>query len=230
MSESQFYCHPACLQRAYWRRVFVEVEAEIRGLRPGQLIELILAVEEAEAETWWQDRPATRTGRRVAVELSLRGWPDDVIDSTLGFPHGATAQVVAGALHPKGKQVVAAHLEGDSPSRISRDLGVGIATVLRILEGIGEEPHRARDLVKSGDHNRAIQRRYEEGWSYARIAEHLGISETKVKSRIQYLRKKGRIALPPRSRAHSGPRLQVGGSTPSQHDPTNDPDPDNSAV
>lgn len=209
----QFSCHPECLKRSYWRRVFLEVEEEIRGLRPGQLVELVLVVEEAESEVWWQDRPATRAGRRVAVELSLRGWGGTTIDATFGFPHGATDQVLAETrLHPRARDMVAAHLEGHAPSRISRDQGVGLTTVLGILERIGEEPHRMRDLARSGDHNRAIQKRYEEGWSYQRIAEHLGISETQVKNRIQYLRKKGRIESPPRARSNvHGRRLRTAG-------------------
>lgn len=213
--DQQFYCHPACLQRSYWRRMAVEIEEEIRGLQPGQLVELFLIVEEAEAEVWWRDKPATRAGKKVAVELSLRGWSDDMVDATFGFPHGATERVLRDAqVHPQARAVVAAHLEGLPPSRIARDCGVGLPTVLRILASVGEEPHRARDLVKSEDHNRAIQRRYEEGWSYQRIAEHLGISETKVKSRIQYLRKKGRIESPPR--AHSNVRYRVPNEGPSE--------------
>jgi hypothetical protein len=196
-----FNCHPECLKRSYWRKVVLEIHEDILGMRTGQLTELILAVEHAEAERWHPDRPrpATPVGRKKALELFLRGCDEWTIDSTLGFPHGATAKVVADAhVHPRAQDVVAAHLDGKSPSRISRDCGVALGTVLGILKSVGEEPHRVRDLAKSGDVNRAIQRRYEEGWSYKRIAEHLGIEESKVKSRLQYLRRKGRIEEPPR--------------------------------
>lgn len=202
-----FRCHPECLKRSYWRKVFLEVEEEIRGLRPGQFVELVLAVEEAEAETWWGDRPATRVGKRATTELYLRGWADGQIDQAFGFPHGATTRVVEESrVHAKGREVVAAHLNGDAPSRISRDHGVGIPTVTDILAAIGEEPHRIRDLARSADVNRAIQRRYEEGWSYKQIADHLGITEQKVRSRLQYLRKKGRIDQPVRPAARRRPR------------------------
>lgn len=197
MAEEQngsFRCHPECLKRSYWRRVLLEIEEEIRGLRPGQFVELVLAVDEAESTTWWPDRPATNVGRQAAVELFLRGWAEPEIDRAFGFPHGATVKILAGSrIHPKARDVVAAHLTGDAPSRISRDLGVGIPTVCNILRSIGEEPHRVRDLAKSGDVNRAVKQRYEDGWSYRQIAEHLGISESSVRQRLQYMRRKGRI-------------------------------------
>lgn len=199
LPNGSFHCHPECLKRSYWRRVLLEIEEEIRGLRPGQFVELILTVEEAESESWWPDRPATKAGKRAAIELFLRGWAEPQIDQALGFPHGATGRVVEESrIHPKASDIVAAHLQGDPPSRISREVAVGIPTVMSILEGIGEEPHRIRDLAKSSDVNRAIQKRYEDGWSYQRIAAHLGIPESKVRSRLQYLRKKGRLTLPPR--------------------------------
>jgi DNA-binding CsgD family transcriptional regulator len=209
----EFRCHPECLKRSYWRRVLLEIEEDILGMRTGQLTELILAVEHAEAEGWHPDRPrpATPVGRKKALELYLRGSDDWTIDSTLGFPHGATAKVVADShVHPRAREVVAAHLGGKSPSRISRDCGVAIGTVLGILESIGEEPHRLRDLAKSGDLNRAIQRRYEEGWSYKRIAEHLGIEESKVRNRLQYLRRKGRIEGELRAQANVHRRKRRG--------------------
>lgn len=202
-----FRCHPECLKRSYWRRVLLEIEEEIHGLRPGQYTELVLAVEEAELESWWGDRPASKVGRRAAVELWLRGWTADQVDVAFGFPHGATEKVVEGAsIHARAQEVVAGHLDGHSPSRISRDHGVGIPTVLSILRTIGEEPHRVRDLVKSGDVNRAIQKRYEDGWSYKQIAEHLNITESKVRQRLQYLRRKGRLEGPPRSEGRRRPR------------------------
>lgn len=198
-----FNCHPECLKRSYWRRVFLEVEEEIRGLRPGQFVELVLAVDEAESETWWPDRPASKIGKKAAVELFLRGWAEPEIDRAFGFPHDATERVLAESrIHPRARDVVAAHLEGDPPSRISRDWNVGIPTVYDVLGSIGEQPHRVRDLAKSGDVNRAVKRRYEEGWSYRQIADHLGISERVVRQRLQYMRKKGRIDQAPRTGAN----------------------------
>jgi hypothetical protein len=194
-----FRCHPECLKRSYWRRVLLEIEEEIRGLRPGQFVELVLAVDEAESESWWGDRPASKIGRKAAVELFLRGWLEPEIDQAFGFPHGATAQVLEESrIHPKARDIVAAHLEGDPPSRISRDVSVGMAAIYDVLGSIGEEPHRVRDLAKSADINRAVKRRYEEGWSYRQTAEHLGITEQSVRQRIQYMRRKGRIEQPPR--------------------------------
>jgi len=204
--DGAFHCHPECLKRSYWRKLFVEVEEEIRGLRPGQFVELVLAVEKAELQalaesderSWW-DRPNTAVGRSAAVELYVRGWTEDQIDTAFGFPHGTTDRIIANSrIHPKSREIVAAHLVGDPPSRISRDHKVGIPTVCEILRGIGEEPHTIRNLAKSADINRAIQRRYAEGWGYRQIAEHLNITESKVRNRLQYLRRKGRIDQPPR--------------------------------
>lgn len=213
-ADGTFRCHPECLKRSYWRKLFVEVEEEIRGLRPGQFVELVLAVEKAEVEalaesderSWW-DRPNSAVGRAAAVELFIRGWTEDQIDTAFGFPHGTTDRIVANSrIHPRSREIVAAHLQGDSPSRISRDHKVGIPTVGEIIRGIGEEPHTIRDLAKSAEVNRAIQKRYEEGWGYRQIAEHLDITEQKVRARLQYLRRKGRLAVPPRvNRRKRGP-------------------------
>ena len=205
----EFTCHPDCLKRSYWRRVFLEVEEEIAGLRPGQLVELVLAVCEAEESAWKRDRPATSIGRKGAIQMYLRSWDPPDIDSLFGFEHGTTAKVVADAqIHPRAQDVVAAHLEGSSPAQISRECKIGYAAVVSLLESIGEEPHRVRDLAKSGEINRAIQKRYEQGWGYQQIADHLGVSDTKVKNRIQYLRRKGQIEQPPRanSNVHRRPR------------------------
>lgn len=205
--DGTFRCHPECLKRSYWRRVLLEIEAEIHGLTLGQYAELVLAVDDAESETWWEDRPATPIGRKAAVELWVRGWSADQTDTAFGFPHGATERVLEEArMHPKARDVVAAHLDGDPPSRISRDAGVGIPTVMSILEGIGEKPHRLRDREKGADLNRAIQRLYGDGRSYREIADRLGISESNVRQRLQYLRRKGRLEGPPRTAASRRPR------------------------
>lgn len=218
LPNGKFECHPECLKRSYWRRVLLEIEEEIRGMRPGQFADLVIAVEKAEVQaladlgnltkfddpdipvkSWW-DRPNTEVGRNAAIELWMRDFTPDQIDIAFGFPHGATEQLVEKArIHRKAREVVAAHLNGHSPSRISRDLRIGIPTVCELLRRIGEEPHTVRNLAKSADVNRAIQRRYEEGWGYRQIAEHLGITESKVRQRLQYLRRKGRIDAPVRA-------------------------------
>ncbi len=212
--DGTFRCHPECLKRSYWRKLFLEVEEEIRGLRPGQFVELVLAVEKAEVQalaesderSWW-DRPNTPVGRAAAVELFIRGWSEAQIDMAFGFPHGTTDRIIGNSrIHPRSREIVAAHLLGDSPSRISRDHNVGIPTVCEILRGIGEEPHTIRNLAKSADTNRAVKRRYEEGWSYRQIADHLDITEQAVRQRLQYMRRKGRIDQPPRGESGGGRR------------------------
>lgn len=221
-----FTCHPECLKWSYWRRMFLEVGAEVSGLQPGRLVELTLAVMGAEAAAWDQARtmtehaptykewldgsvPATRIGRKVAVELWLRGWGEWMIDVTLGFPHGATERILADSrFHPKAQEVVAAHLDGHPPSRISRDLKVARPTIDGILESIGEVGHQVRPRAVSAVTNHEVIRLYEDlrraGSKniYSQIAAKLGISEQNVRSRLQYARKKGRITDPPLPRSN----------------------------
>lgn len=208
-------CHPEALKWDYLRRVLVEVEEEVLGLRMGQLVELILAVDEAEAAavtSKWAtfpppDPPASDVGRKTAVELYIRGWEPDTVDCRFGFPHGATQRVLDRAhIHPKAREVVARHLAGHPPSRISRMTNTGISTVIGILEGIGETPHRILDRAKSEDINRTLIRLYNEGRSERYMAAQLGIEKTKVKSRLQYLRKHGKIDRTPRPNSNVGRR------------------------
>lgn len=217
-SPAPFECHPECLKRSYWRRVFLEVEEDISGLRPGRLIELVIAVENAEA-AWclaskfkeWHDHPVprTRVGQSAAIELWLRGWAEWTIDATFGFPHGATDRILAESrLHRRAQEVVFAHLDGHPPSRISRDLRVARKTIDGILERIGEEPHEVRNRAASAVTNHAVISLYEDlrrsGSKniYAQIASRLGISESSVRSRLQYARKKGKITDPPLARSN----------------------------
>ncbi len=216
--DGTFRCHPECLKRSYWRKLFLEVEEEIRGLRPGQFVELVLAVEKAELQalaesderSWW-DRPNTAVGRAAAVGLFIRGFAEDQIDMAFGFPHGTTGQIIAKSrIHPKSREIVAAHLLGDPPSRISRDHGIGIPTITGILADIGEEPHVIRNLAKSAVTNHAVINLYEDlrrtgandGRIYAEIARRTGISVQSVRARLQYARKKGRITDPPLDRSN----------------------------
>ena len=80
----------------------------------------------------------------------------------------------------------------------TKDLGAGSGRPR------AEEPHRVRNLAKSADVNRAIKRRYEEGWSYREIAEHLCITESSVRQRLQYMRRRGQINQPPRESRRAG--------------------------
>lgn len=201
-----FTCHPKCLEWSYLRRMILGLLEDISGLHPGRVVELILTVDEAESESWWADRPVSRIGQKTTVELHLRGWSDEEIERAFGFPHGAVARVISESkIHSKAREVVNAQLEGHPPSRISRDLKIGIPTIYNILESIGEEPNRIRNLAKSEDINRTIVRMYEELRArnakniQRRIADQVGLPESTVKTRIQYLRKKGRISTPPMS-------------------------------
>jgi transposase len=223
-----FRCHPKCLEWSYIRRCLIGLAEDISGLRPGQFADLVVEVERAELQaeadrstltrfddpdtavaSWW-DRPATDIGRAAAVELYVRGWDGDQVDTAFGFPHGATQRVIDRTrVHPKARDIVAAHLDGYSPSRISRDMGVGIPTVCEILRRIGEQPHVIHDRARSADINRAVQKRYEEGWGYRQIADHLNLTESQVRNRLQYLRRKGRITQPPRGMAHQRGRLRA---------------------
>lgn len=218
-----FKCHPECLKRSYWRRVFLEVEEDISGLRTGRLVELVIAVEDAEA-AWvleselkeWTEQPIPRTriGQNAAIELWLRGWAEWTIDATFGFPHGATDRVLDKFhLHPRAQDVVAAHLEGHPPSRISRDLKVARKTIDGILESIGEVGHQVRPRAASAVTNHAVIALYEDlrrrGHKkiYAEIARRTGITEQSVRSRLQYARQKGKITDPPLSRSNVKRRL-----------------------
>jgi hypothetical protein len=200
----EFTCHPECLKRSYWRKVLVEIEEEIVGLRPGQLTELVLAVLEAERDEWKRDQPATSIGRKGAIQMYLRSWDPPDIDSLFGFEHGATDKVIADAqIHPRAQDVVAAHLEGASPAQISRECRIGIAAVISLLESIGEEPHRVRDLTKSAHANRTILRLYDDlkrngsKQIYKQIAARLDMPEHQVRSRLAYARRTGRLSDPP---------------------------------
>ena len=122
----EFGCHPACLQRSYWRRLLLDVEAEIRGLGAGELVDLVLDADEK------AERARSGTASGEAVEVVLARCPP------------------------------------------------------------GRDPGLSRAI------NRTIQRRFAQGWSYRQIADHCGIPETRVKSRIQYLRRKGRMRQPAR--------------------------------
>lgn len=180
-------------------------------MRPGRLVDLMLAVRNAEAAArwpdfeggvpscWWPDRPATQIGRQAVVELHLWRFDDAQIDSMFGFPDGTSTSVLAAArIHPKAHEIIEAHLKGHSPSRISRDWSVGIPTINDILKSIGEEPNKVRNLAKSADVNLAVKRLYEQGASYREIADRLDITESNVRQRLQYMRRKGRIEGPPR--------------------------------
>lgn len=185
-------------------------------MTPGRLADLVLTVRKSEAAAqwpdhegvpsgWWPEQPATETGRWAVLELHLREFGHSQIDAIFGFPRGTARSVVtSGKLHPRARQIVAAHFDGKSPSRISRDVGVNISTICELLDKIGEEPHRVRDLAKSSDLNRAVIRLYEElrGKNaeriYQQIADRLGISVTDVRNRVAYARRKGRISLPPK--------------------------------
>ena len=218
MDQEPFKCHPECLKRSYWRRVFLEVEEDISGLRTGRLVELVIAVEDAEA-AWvieselkeWTEQPIprTRVGQHAAIELWLRGWTQWTVDATFGFPHGATDLVLDKFnLHPKAQEVVAAHLEGHPPSRISRDLNVARKTIDGILESIGEVGHQVRPRAASAVTNHAVIALYQDlrrsGGTkiYEQIATKLGISEQSVRSRLQYARRKGKITEPPLPRSN----------------------------
>lgn len=213
-----FKCHPECLKWSYWRRLTLEIKQEIAGLRTGQLAEMVVAVEEAEA-AWclessfaeWRDQPIPRSqiGKQKATELWLRGWSENLIDSTLGFPHGSTAMVLGESrLHAQARDVVAAHLEGNPPSRISRDYKVARKTIDGILESIGEVGHQVRPRAASAVTNHAVITLYDDlrrrGAKniYAEIARRTGISEQQVRARLQYARKKGRITEPPLPRSN----------------------------
>jgi DNA-binding CsgD family transcriptional regulator len=226
VDQEPFKCHPECTKRSYWRGLLVEIQAEASCLTPGRLVDLILAVVEAEAEEWdrarsitehaptfeeWRDRtaPASPTGRKVAIELWLRGWTEWLIDSTLGYPHGTTERVLAGSrFHPKARDVVAAHLEGHTPSRISRDLKIARPTIDGILESIGEVGHQVRSRAASAVTNHAVIALYEDlrrsgsKKIYEQIATKLGITEQSVRSRLQYARRKGKITDPPLPRSN----------------------------
>ena len=210
---------------SFWKDFFVQIEEDIHWMTPGRLADLVLAVRKAEAEMrwpdyegvpsgWWPDHPATEVGRWAVLELYLRDFGLDRIDDIFGFPEGTAEAVVESTpLHRKARAIAAAHFRGDPPSRISRDVGVGIKTINSLLRKIGEEPHLMRDLAHSGRQNDAIVKLYEDmvrrgaGNIYREIARQLGLDEAKVKGRIQYLRRKGRITEdPPRDgRRRRGP-------------------------
>lgn len=204
-----FRCHPNCTWD-YMRRVAARIETEDSvGLSIGQMVDLVLAVDQAEREEWRRDRPATETGRKTAVNLALRGLAPSAVDVLFGFNPGTTDRLLEAArLHPRTREVIAAHVGGDSASKIGRDLGLARSTIELILRYIGEEPRAIRNMARSADINHAVIRLYldlrRSGSKniYHQIAQRLDISETNVRARLQYARKQGKLTDPPLARSN----------------------------